>query len=103
MEGTTESRPTLTKIARTRGRGRKGLLSKKRLFADLEALGLETFTGIREKGLKHSRVSNETYGKTSCIYLHCASEKERFRVEGLLGIMGHRVNTNYHPGYHWDE
>lgn len=98
------------------GRGRKGRCqSKKRLFADLAALFPALFADAPEKGLKHPRVGNETFGKQSCIFLHVGTDKRRI-VERALQAAGHRVNEDYWPGsgrvqvtvtyfkgWHWDE
>ena len=72
--------------------------SKTKLFADVASLNLPAFADIQAKQLRHPKVGNETYGRNSCIYLHCADQAQRRVVERELVKLGHKVNTSYFPG-----
>jgi len=77
--------------------------SKKRLFADLSALAAQNprfamFAEAATLGLKHGKVSDETYGRMSCIYLSTGSHETRMRLERALDAMGHRIDCGYWPG-----
>ena len=97
--------------------------SKKLLFVDLAEIGQNDsrfahFSDVDAKGkrLKHPKVSDETYGKNSCIYLYHGEKNTRRALERLLEARGHRVDRDYYlgsgtlevevsffKGYHWDE
>lgn len=89
-------------------------LSKKRLFEDLAEFYPNTFEGVREQGLKHTRISDETYGRNSCIYVYCKSPAQARRVRTILDACGHKigsygvphvieVSVTYFKGWHHDE
>ena len=70
--------------------------SKKKLFNDLSLyFGTNEFA---EKGLKAKGISNETYGRKSCIYINCGEAAVRNQVESFLSLRGYKVNRNYNPG-----
>ena len=97
--------------------------SKKLLFVDLAEIAATDsrfahFSDVADKGkrLKHPKVSDETYGKNSCIYLYHGEANTRRALERLLEGRGHRVDRSYSSGggtleievsffkgYHWDE
>lgn len=97
--------------------------SKKRLFEDLAEIAKSDsrfahFTDVndKDKRLKHRKVSNETYGRNSCIYLYHGDKGTRRDLERLLEARGHRVDRGYYlgsgtlevevtyfKGFHWDE
>lgn len=66
--------------------------SKKALFNDL---GL--YFGDNEflKGLNAKGVSNETYGRKSCIYFNARDKETRRNLEAFLAIKGYKVNRDY--------
>jgi len=88
--------------------------SKKKLF---EALDKHFKTNRwSAKGLKHSNISDETYGRRSMIYVSLKTPDERDEVERLLKRDGFGVQSGYWPdgpvaeiqvsyfkGHHWDE
>ena len=70
----------------------------------------------QEEGLNHSQITDETYGKSSHIYVGLASIQEREYMENLIEQNGFKVNrgywkgstcteveVSYFKGYHWDE
>jgi hypothetical protein len=70
--------------------------SKKKLF---EALTMFFQNGeYIEKGLKAAGISNETYGRKSCIYVDTANPIVRRNLTGYLGMKGFKVNYDYWPG-----
>jgi hypothetical protein len=70
--------------------------SKKQLFVDLSIyFGDPEFA---EKGLQAKGISNETYGRKSCIYINCGTPEERKNIDGFLAARGYKVNRNYNPG-----
>ncbi len=70
--------------------------SKKKLF---EALAhYFNNTEYTEKGLQAEGISNETYGRKSCIYIKTPSPEDRRNLEGFLGIRGFNINSKYWPG-----
>lgn len=70
--------------------------SKKQLFNDLSMyFGTNEFV---EKGLRAKGISNETYGRKSCIYINCGTADERKNVDGFLAARRYKVNRNYNPG-----
>lgn len=89
--------------------------SKKQLFLFLDK-HFDT-TNFSVGGLNAQHVSNETYGKKSCIYLSmCSSYAKRRELEIELTKAGFAVNRQYWPGssmievtvsyfkgHHWDE
>lgn len=100
--------------------------SKKKLFQHLQQLAeeqrstvpqfFEHFDGVASKGLKHPKISNETYGPKSMIYITTYGPKCRTWLERKLEAMGHKVQREYWPGSavlevqvsyfkgcHWDE
>jgi len=89
-------------------------LSKSKLFKLLD----EFFntTEFTSKGLKSDKISNETYGKKSFIYIYTDSLEERRNLERFLEKNKVNVNRNYDTkgtalevevgyfkGFHWDE
>lgn len=87
--------------------------SKKQLFKDLEEIDPATFKGV---GLDHRTISNETYGRQSCIYIRCHTVEMRRQIESALERRGHRIGRDYWPGsarievtvsyfkgWHWNE
>ena len=88
------------------------LLSKKKLFATLDKY-IMTSTRF---DLNHPMISNETYGKKSCIYIHCTSVGNKNSLIDTLEAEGFKINSGYAPnsqtievqvsyfkGWHWDE
>ena len=87
--------------------------SKKQLFEVLEKIIGQKFD------LSTGGVSNETYGKKSCIYLwdvvanygvereklELALEAEGFKVnrQYYLGSQTLEIQVSYFKGWHWDE
>jgi hypothetical protein len=70
--------------------------SKKKLF---EHLSLYFMTDrFVKRGLKAEGISNETYGRKSCIYIDTKDAAERKNLEGFLSTHGFLVNRNYWPG-----
>ena len=70
--------------------------SKKALF---EALDLYFATNrFTQEKLKAKGISNETYGKKSCIYVNCGEPDVRRQVESFLSTRGFKVNRNYDLG-----
>jgi hypothetical protein len=87
--------------------------SKKVLFKDLEELDPVYFKDV---DLDHNKIGNETYGRSSRIYINCKDKKERTRIEWALKRKGHLIKWDYWPessrcevqvtyfkGWHWDE
>lgn len=72
--------------------------SKKVLFQDIAQLGLPEFDGILTAKLEHRRVSNETYGRKSCIYITFEDHAQRRLMERKLEAQGHKVCADYWPG-----
>lgn len=88
--------------------------SKKALFAALDKYFY--VTEYSEMALRHRRISNETYGRTSCIYISFETPEQRLNVEQFLENEGFKVNrryargssttevqVSYFKGFHWDE
>ena len=70
--------------------------SKKALF---EALDLYFATNrFTQEKLKAKGISNETYGKKSCIYVNCGEPDVRQQVDLYLTARGFKVNRNYDLG-----
>ena len=90
------------------------LKSKKKLFAKLdEVLRTNEFS---EQGLDHPRVSNETFGRKSMVYINCGTVAARNEIEAILYTDDFKVQLEYAPqgsrvavqvsyfkGWHWDE
>ena len=85
--------------------------SKTKLFKDLGELG---YTEIAEQKLDHKQVSNETYGKMSCIYLTLDDDEVASKLKRQLKARGHHIGSwgydngievrvSYFKGWHWDE
>ena len=70
--------------------------SKKALFEALD-LYFATERFSTEK-LNAKGVSNETYGKKSCIYVNCGVPLVREQVDLYLTARGFKVNRNYGLG-----
>jgi len=69
--------------------------SKKALFQVLDGyFGTDRFT--RDK-LNARGISNETYGRKSCIYINCGFTDTRRELENFLTCRGFQVNRNYDP------
>lgn len=67
--------------------------SKKKLFEFLAMhTGDETF---KTEKLEHKRISNETYGKKSCIYLAHSSPDNKSELETALRADGFNVSSSY--------
>ena len=67
--------------------------SKKALF---EALDLYFATNrFSTEKLNAKGVSNETYGRMSCVYVNCGERDVRKQVETYLTARGFKVNRNY--------
>ncbi|GAF72949.1 unnamed protein product [marine sediment metagenome] len=90
------------------------LKSKKKLFETLERFRPTYFSGVVSKGLRHPKISNETYGQMSCIYIYCADGESAIIVKRELRISGFKINeydperaievhVSYFKGHHWDE
>lgn len=71
--------------------------SKKALFT-----ALDKFFGTTEysdRKLKHKLISDETYGRNSCIYVYSEGTLEdRRKLERFLDKEGFKVNKDYWPG-----
>ena len=67
--------------------------SKKALFEALD--GFFATNRFTTDKLNAKGVSNETYGRKSCIYVHCATPLERMNLEGFLTVRGFKVNRDY--------
>lgn len=88
--------------------------SKKKLFAALDTYyGTTTFT---RDGLKHCNISDETYGRMSCIYITEPDRETLLHLQAVLIRDGFKCNeayarsnpvievrVSYFKGYHWDE
>lgn len=86
--------------------------SKTRLFKDLaRELGDPTYIDL---GLKHPAISDETYGKMSCVYVYLADDKEARTIGKHLKDLGHKINeygiasvleihTSYFKGFQWND
>ena len=80
--------------------------SKKQLFKDIFFITSGTFpdmvdvkfSEIVKKGLNNPGISDETFGKQSCIFIHWKNMNARIRGEELLVNMGHKVDRSYWPG-----
>lgn len=90
------------------------MLSKKKLFEALDEL--HATDAYSKLGLKHHGISNETFGRKSCIYIHTESNGNKKVLERELEMDGFKVNPKYAPnsqtvevqvsyfkGWHWDE
>jgi len=88
--------------------------SKKKLFAALDTHFKTTLWSA--KGLKHSNVSDETYGRRSMVYISLKTPEERQTTERFLVREGFNVQSGYYPGsstaeiqvsyfkgFHWNE
>jgi hypothetical protein len=72
------------------------LKSKKALFEALDGyFGTDRFT--KDK-LNAAGISNETYGRMSCVYVNCDDKEVRKNVEGFLSARGFKVNRDYDQG-----
>lgn len=70
--------------------------SKKALFEVLdEYFATNRFT--TEK-LNAKGVSNETYGRKSCVYVNCGDPVVRRQLDIFLSVRGFKVNRNYGLG-----
>jgi hypothetical protein len=97
-------------------------LSKTQLFNDLAAIAmgescpLPELVDVDVRGLKHHKITNETYGRKSCIYITVPNLDKRKRLEQKLINLGYVINQNYWPGnpvlevtvryfkgWHWQE
>lgn len=92
----------------------EGLKSKVDLFTALDDYYMtKTYSA---KQLDAPGISNETYGRKSCIYVKAKSAADRQKLEDRLTMNGFKVNKNYWPGssvievqvsyfkgYNWDE
>jgi hypothetical protein len=89
--------------------------SKRTLFQDLAALEIAGLEGIGDRKLDHPRISNETYGRKSFVYVTFA-KGERVQMERRLAALGHKIHPDYWPGssvseiqvtyfkgWHWNE
>jgi len=85
--------------------------SKKALFEYLDAYYCHR---TPEYSLKHPNISDETYGRKSCIYIHPGEEmhgnlKQSLNDSGFEvsrtygGDHTIEVQVSYFKGYHWDE
>jgi hypothetical protein len=75
--------------------------SKKALFEVLDGyFGTDRFT--RDK-LNAKGISNETYGRKSCIYVNCGFTDVRRELENFLSVRGFQVNRDYDQGGEWTE
>jgi hypothetical protein len=72
--------------------------SKKVLFQDLAQTGLPEFGDILKCKLEHRKVSNETYGPKSFIYVTFSDHSQRRTMERQLEARGHKVCPDYWPG-----
>jgi len=93
------------------------LMSKKKLFAHLEEIDPVVFEGVVERGLGHRRITNETYGPKSMIYVHTANTEFALVIIRALRERGWKIKTgylrhnpgtfdvrvSYFKGHHWDE
>lgn len=70
--------------------------SKKKLFEHLSLYFMND--QFVKRGLKAEGISNETYGRKSCIYIDTKEPSERKNLEGFLNTHGFQVNRNYWPG-----
>lgn len=70
--------------------------SKKALFEALD----EYFATNRfsTEKLNAKGVSNETYGRKSCIYVNCGDPVVRRQLDIFLSVRGFKVNRNYNLG-----
>ena len=67
--------------------------SKKALFQVLdEYFNTDRFVVM---GLKARGISNETYGRKSCIYINCGFTDTRRNLENFLTVRGFKVNRDY--------
>ncbi|MEF8794018.1 hypothetical protein [Thiohalorhabdus sp.] len=95
-----------------------GLKSKKKLFEFLDTVDPTLIGGVgyfAKHGLNHVKVSDETYGKRSMIYLSARGWQERIELERQLkrngfhpqedyGVPGKlEVQVSYFKGKNWDE
>lgn len=107
-----ETRSHLVPLLRKQAR----LFAKRKLFEWLEQNGGPAFDGVTQKGLNHPRISDETYGSKSMIYINWGSPAERKQMEPKLRDAGFPGNKKYSPGsstsevqvawfkgWHWDE
>ena len=70
--------------------------SKKALF---EALDLYFATNrFTTDKLNAKGISNETYGRKSCIYINCGFTDARRELENFLSVRGFQVNRDYDQG-----
>ena len=72
-------------------RGVKGLHSKKKLFTGVGDGSVPEFENVKEKGLNHPKVGNETYGKKSMIYLYTKSRAYTDALVAYLKTLGFKV------------
>lgn len=55
-------------------------------------------TADLKKGRGPKNVFNETYGRTSCLYIRCKDQKARKDLQWKLYFEGLRYNSDYHLG-----
>ena len=93
------------------------LLSKKKLWPLLDDfLGFGAGPKFVDLQLNHPKISNETYGNKSMVYIATNDVGQRRRLEDYLSHKGFKVHEAYHPsgcrlevqvsyfkGYHWNE
>ena len=89
--------------------------SKVALFAALDKFGkMPTMLSFVNMGLKHPKISDETYGKKSMIYINAGEVRREleaylkgkgFKVFPEYAPQGGRleVQVSYFKGWHWDE
>ncbi len=70
--------------------------SKKQLFNVLSLFFNDE--QYKEKGLDADGISNETYGRKSCIYVDAKTPETRRKLESDLIVLGFIVNKDYWPG-----
>lgn len=90
--------------------------SKKSLFAALAKISPINFGDAPKTGLKTVGISNETYGRSSMIYIRCSSPEHRASIINALVADGFKashtygaefktvaVQVSYFKGWHWNE
>ncbi len=87
--------------------------SKKKLFEFLDQhFAVEEYV---QHALSHPNIANETYGRKSCVYVHCGDERRKrlldalyindFKVDRSYGkdFGALEVQVSYFKGFHWYE
>ena len=69
--------------------------SKSKLFKDLEEIDPAYFKGV---DLSHLKISDETYGKESYIYIYAQNIESRISLERVLEKRGHKIGRDYGKG-----